>query len=88
MSRLAIAEIYHMEFRKHYGENDYQSTLQLLGLQETDIIYIFEVPEDAVFGEQRANFNRVISNNMNVIVGSYVDFNVYSDWQVGRVERT
>jgi hypothetical protein len=29
----------------------------------------------------------VISNASNVLVGSYVDFNVYSDWQVGRVSK-
>ena len=87
MSKLAIAEIFNMEFRKHYGENDYESTLHILGLHETDIIYIFEVADETNGGEQR-NEKRVISNNMNIAVGSLVDFNVYSDWQVGRVQKT
>jgi hypothetical protein len=45
MNSLAIAEIFNNEFRKHYGENDYESTLHLLGLHETDVIYIFEIAE-------------------------------------------
>lgn len=88
MSKLAIAEIYEKEFRKHYGENDYESTLHLLGLNVTDIIFIFEVEVDEVGADQRTNEKRVISNNLNVQVGSLVDFNVYSDWQVGRVQKT
>jgi hypothetical protein len=38
---LAFAEIENQEFRKHFGENDYESTLLVLGLNETDRIYIF-----------------------------------------------
>ena len=84
--RLCFAEVKNNEFRKHYTEYDYESSLFNLDLNPTDEIYVYELRNHRSNKDLDEKGEVFHDKFLQLNVGDIVDFNMYTEWHVGKVK--